>query len=490
MLKIAPNISDICRAALKAEFTGNFESGLIELAEFWDYRLPDAPPDISGLSKNEIGELLLRCGALYGFYGISKKELQEKSKDLITEAFSYFDETKNTFRQRECANYLALAYSRMGNKSNTEAWLHFSFDHPEIDYVYLHALIIESIVNLNAGDFAAAVRRLEFFEPNFKLTRNIYLQSCFYTNLGLAQKNLERFDAALENLLTGRDYFTKIDHKPYLASLENNIARLYQKKGNIKKSLEHSVRGLAITEELGDLYKMGGILDTMAQISFDQKAFPLALHYAEKAVAALEQTEYYAYLIEALETKIRCLVRLGRVEEALDGYARAFQFGERETGSGAVNARLRTTLATELREICILKIYREGGQLQFLDGLALTFAEEMNRPEGKISIVETGSNRLSEYGIEAGDMLVVESADISAIAEGDLIALKLRADGSAFYGFYFADWETKKIHLKYRYLPHSRVFDVRDVILLGRVVGFARFQSENQRSLRVVPLEI
>src|SRR4051812_41062973 len=84
MYKAIP-ITDVLETAKQAELTGNYEQGLADLAFFWDYENPHLLPSIDDYKPEDFADLLKACGILYGFWGISQKDVQEVSKDFLTE---------------------------------------------------------------------------------------------------------------------------------------------------------------------------------------------------------------------------------------------------------------------------------------------------------------------------------------------------------------------------------------------------------------------
>lgn len=501
------HVSDICRKARVAEQTGDYETGLRVLADFWDYREPDRDPNLPESITEESAELLLRCGILYGFYGYfysvsGYQKYQDKSLDLLTRAFMGYQQLglkEFRYEQRLCAVYLATAYSRYPNQENTETWLRFALSSQEIDWAYLQALILESNVLIKVKENETAIERLNSFTSFFLNSSDLLLKGNYFNNLGIALKNMGDFERARENLTKGCEIFKKLGHKINLIASLNNIALLHHRKGLaslssirpkhdlLNKVFQYLSQALGIAEELGLSRQIGDVLDSHAIVAFDTENFALALYYAEKAVSHLEKTEAFGTLVSAMETRMKCLIRLGRLVDALEDYKKASGIAEIHLDSYYLSG-LTGAFVSQTHETRIIKLYREGDYMTFLSDVSLIFPPGMHFEE-EISIIQATTNRSRFLGVEAGDYLVVEA---SAVQEGDLVAI-LHPNGTVFTGIFHIDQIHQKIFLRSPEGVEWLDFNIRPgndrSSKLGKIVGKTGFKKHLSKQLFVEPID-
>src|SRR5262249_45848307 len=150
-------------------------------------------PAFSDASQEETAELLLRYGALIGFCGhISQiANSQEQSKDLVTKALAEFIDLGNEEKIAECENYMALAYSRMGEWNESLVWLDSSVlrDIPARCGTRLHTHLIRALINLEKRDFHKNVDLLENIENVYLENGDAFLLCNYYSNLGISLKD-------------------------------------------------------------------------------------------------------------------------------------------------------------------------------------------------------------------------------------------------------------------------------------------------------------
>lgn len=481
-MKATLNVLQICRAAEQAEVTGNYQSGLDELVEFWDYLNPEKPPRIADLPERTQAELLLRAGALFGYLVGSNEKKQEFSKDLLTQAFYKFKHLGDEAKQAECANYLAVSYLRLGNMDESNIWLAVGLARKQIDSVFLHTIIVESLIKLTVGDFIPVLGKFFDYTTYFESTPNLFLKGIFYMNFALAKKNHDEFEESLEDFQTAVQIFRELGNKHYLALVENNIARLYQKEGLLEESLKQAVKALNSAEQSGHIQRIGSIYDTLAQIALDMQKAPLALHYSEKAIEVLETIDAYGYLVEACETKIRCHLKMNKVGDALLCFHEAMKIAVEKTGPTVIN-RLAATATDCFEKRHIVQLRREGGQLGFSDAYDLILPEAYRKKN--IIAVECATVRLRHLGIDAGNILVIEKTEVS---DGEFVALTAKY-GLAYFGF--LEKQGHSVLLRFKDGSDKKLrFPERDIKLLGRVVGVCTEVAEEWPVLQVQMLNL
>jgi len=474
-------VTEVCRAAYRAEISGKYESGLNLIIPYWNYKQPEMSVVKENLSDRETSEIFLRAGALYGFFGFSQPIFQETSKDLLTEALTCYQALDDEAKQAECCNYLALAYWRMGNLEESDAWLSLSLHRKKTDETFLHTLIVESLVNLTKGENLPVIGKFIDYRDLFLKSENLFLKGVFFMNFALAKKNIGESHETIKDFEKAADLFARLDNKPYFSMAQNNIARYFQNCKMFDKAMEYAQKAQSIALETGDLQKIGGIYDTQAQISLDLNSPLMAEYYAAKSIEVLSKTEAYGYLIESYETLLQCQLMLGKCSEALITYHQAMTVAADKCGKSVVE-RLTAAAAAAFKRSRSIKLYREGGALHFHEYYELVLPDGFFSAH-EITAIESASTRLEHIGIRAGDLIVVEQCDV---VSGDFIALNTKTNVS-YCGI--VDFVGERVILKFEAGAKRRLnFSIRDVQIVGKVIGHCRVENEYVNVLKVNPI--
>lgn len=311
----------------EAEMNGDYSRAYQLLSVFWnDFRMQ---PNTTELSDDLVAEVFLRCGSIAGYLGRSRKlsEAQEISRNLLAEAKHKFLQLESETKIAECDNYLALTYERIGDVKNARDCLNraFSRDIPVNHSTRLYSHIIDTLLNLAEKNYENIVQNCILLENLFQNCCNKIYQGCFYNNYGLALKNLERINEALDKFLTARHFFFEAGHHQYCGLLENNIAHLYIAKKQFKEAHNFADKAENTFKLVGDFCRQGYSLDTQASVFLAEENYEKALEYAEKGIRFLQNGENLMFLLETLKTKIKALTYINKHSEALECVAKAGQ---------------------------------------------------------------------------------------------------------------------------------------------------------------------
>lgn len=318
-MKNSPNLIIALSEAQTAEEKGQYEKAFELLSEYWDKY--SQFPNAVGLSEEESSELFLRFGGIIGFLGNSQKisNSQEISRNLLTQARQRFVSQANLDKASECENYLALAYSRTGEINEAFDWLNeaLSRNLPENQPARINSYVIETLLDIQGEKYEKVLRRCAELKQTFEKNATDLHNGSFYNNLAIAYKNSGERDEALKYLKVARDFFLKANHKIYYGAAENNLAQLCHKVGQFEEAHLCAERARKIFEEIGDKMREGYSLETRAQIFAAQGKYDKALGYVNDAIELLEGGESYRNLVESYRTKIKILLGLSRLTEAL-----------------------------------------------------------------------------------------------------------------------------------------------------------------------------
>jgi len=315
----SPNLVNTLSEAQAAESKGQYEKAFKCLAPFWDGY--SQFPSAIGLSDLETAELFLRFGGIVGFLGNSQKitNSQEISKNLLTQARRKFISLNNFEKVAECENYLALAYQRTGELTEAFDWLNESYSRnlPESNPTRINSYVIETILEIEGKKYEKVLSRCEELRVFFEKYALDLDRGCFYNNLALAHKNLGNQDKALQYLKLARSFLQKADHKIYYGATENNLAQFLHKGGFYEEAHICAKNAQKIFEQIGDRMREGYSLETRAQIFVAEGKPDKALKFVNSSIELLEDGESYRNLVESYRTKIKILLRLNRLSEAL-----------------------------------------------------------------------------------------------------------------------------------------------------------------------------
>lgn len=333
--KISPiEAVSIINEVFEAELIGDYSRAYQLLSVFWnDFRIR---PDIGELPADIRAEIYLRCGSIAGYLGRSKhlSNAQEVSRNLLTEAKEIFIRSGAEAKIAECENYLALSFERTGDVKNARLFLESAFEknipfnHP----TRLYSHIIDSLLKIAEKNFEEIVQASVILENLFQDCENNIYKGCFYNHYGLALKNTDKNEEALDKYLTARYFFFEAGHHQYCGALENNIANLYLAEKQFKEAHNFAQKAENSFKLVGDYSRQGFALDTRANIFLVEDDPAKALEFSDKAIKLLQNGENLNFLTEAYLTKIKILTKLGRDDDAFEISEKAKQIVEKIDG--------------------------------------------------------------------------------------------------------------------------------------------------------------
>jgi tetratricopeptide (TPR) repeat protein len=155
------------KCALIAEliYSGHFEEAREEFGELWP-GIGEKPE----LRFNSLlnAELLLQCGTLTGWLGSAKQiDVQEKAKNLITEALEIFQKLKNRIKIAEAQYEIGMCYWRVGSFDEARIVL------DEAKQIGTHEqrgkiLVRQTLIEISSGRYYEALQMLDNARPAFE----------------------------------------------------------------------------------------------------------------------------------------------------------------------------------------------------------------------------------------------------------------------------------------------------------------------------------
>ena len=473
----------------RLERCGKYEEALAELRYIWEDT--NSFPDLNGFAPREAAEILLRCGALFGYLGHNKQipDSQERSKNLLTEARNRFFALYDIEKIAECENHLALAYWRSGELVEAETWIEESLSQniPSASLIRLHSHIIKGLTQIPTKKYSEIIANLKSVEKEFLACGDYCLQGDFYNNYGLALKNTGEINGALKNLEAARYCFQKAGHLIYLGVVENNLAQLYKQVGRFAEAHKTIDSATRTFKQIKDRTREGFSLDTKAQIFFDEKKYREALKVVEKANFILAKSENAAYVVETYLSKAKILLYLESMTAAFLCLSDAVQIAK--------------TRISEEKAAALVKEFEVLLKEKSAPVITRTFSEKEQGAEAEEERLELvlhptiahyqdfqgvwiKNTHLESFGLQKDSLAVVTRTEIK---RGDLVAINEIATDSVMCGFYDSDFGLVCLE---GIDEEPRLFDEQEIEILGKIVGVGKTDKNSKGKIEIKPLNL
>jgi len=256
----------------------------------------------------------------------------------LTEAIEIFESLNLPEEAAEAGVWLGFAFNNCGEVAECEVIYNCIEEqfkdgsHP----ISLLVTINRLFIYISNNQIAAAVKLIKKQAPDFELCRDVRLQAMFHNNAGIIFRRQGDLNAAVHHYNIALDLVAKLKITDFEARMLNNLAYIYKDQKNFTEAHASAEDSLRLFLSGGNLNGIPIIFDTKALIYLDQGKFPLALKAAESAIENFEQGEDYTELTEAIWTKILCLLRLERNEEAFSEFVSLQNIAAERIGDAAV----------------------------------------------------------------------------------------------------------------------------------------------------------
>lgn len=324
-------VENICALVSVFIYAGQFEEAREELGDLWP-GLGERPE--TKFSPEVNAELLLQCGTLTGWLGSAKQiDVQEKAKDIITEALEIFQSLKNAIKVAEARYELGVCYWRIG-----------AFDEARIilgkaqeiatDEQKGKILVRQTLVEISTGRHHKALTMLEHARPAFEnyphaLKGRWHGQmALILRRLGSAEAQTDYYDRAIVEYTAAIYHYEQAGHDRYRGNNLNNLAFLLSKTGHYREAHDHLEQARIIFEKLNDPGNIAQVDETRARVLLAEKRYPEAEMVISEVVKSLEQGGEQALLTDALAIKATVLARLGETRLSIDTFNQAIGIGE------------------------------------------------------------------------------------------------------------------------------------------------------------------
>jgi len=327
-----------------SEFTyaGQYEQAKEALGDLWQG--VGERPALGGYAPEVMAEVLLQCGTLSGFLGDAQaRDVQEKAKDMLSEALRLFESSNNPEKVSEAKCELGCCYFRLG-----------AYDEARI--VYQEALTGASpelrgkiivggaIIEIFTGHYERA-HQLLMDEKSFFDEASDALRGRWHGQMGLllrktARGRIEYFDRSIIEFTAAIYHCEQAGHIRYCGRNMNNLAPILYKLGRYAEAHEQLDKAHLIFSRLRDEGNIAQVEETRARAFIAEKRYVDALRVIKGVVEVFERSGESALLVDALTNKAIAQARLGDRSGAAETFRQAVKLGE-ESG-----ARFNMGLAT------------------------------------------------------------------------------------------------------------------------------------------------
>lgn len=339
-----------CELAQQLENKGDFDAARAALSAFWPR--PGERPQLNGLAPSVAAELLLRAGVITGAGPKSQfaDASQESAKNLISESLSIFESLNYQQKIDEAQVELALCYWRTGELNEARVLLEETLSRLKAESeLRCRAILRLAIVEIDASQPNQSLNLLTTNSALFQKIENDTLRGSYHVTLGNVLENLwekeqrsDYLDRALIEYAAASFHFEQVDHRSYLANVQNNLGFLYFKINRCEEALDHLDYARRVLVSLADITTLAQVDETRASVFLRQGLASEAERAARSSVHTLEQTDRHGLLAESLLTHGRSLARLGRYNDSLVAFQRAINLAQL---TGSINKAAEAALA-------------------------------------------------------------------------------------------------------------------------------------------------
>ncbi len=467
----------------KLERCGRYEEALSELRHIWEDTTTF--PDVSGFVSRDAAEILLRCGSLIGFLGHTKQipNLQEKSKNLLTEARHRFLDIYDIEKIAECENYLALAYWRTGELVEAETWIEEALLHklPNSGHTRLYSYIIQCLIFFQLKKFKENLSHLRGIENDFKRFGNNGLKGDFYNHYALNLRKTGKQTTALEKYNLAKNYLQKANHQNTLAIVENNISYLYKHQHRFAEAHQAIDNAVEIFKKVKDHTREGFSLDTKALIYCDEGKYKEALKVIEKAIGILRRSENADYLVETYLSKAKILLYLDLSTKAFLCLSDAVQIAKTKISEDRAENLVKDfeAILQEKTAPVINKTFTEKDR--DTETLELVLHSSISHYQ-EFQGVWIKNSHLENFGLRKGSLAVVTKENIK---RGDLVAINEIATKSVICGLYDSDFGLVCLEIVG---GEPQLYNEDEIEILGKIVGVGNSTKDSKGKIIVDPI--
>jgi hypothetical protein len=170
-------------------------------------------------------------------------------------------------------------------------------------------------------EFDRGVKLIKKISVPMSLCKDLRLKAMFHNQAGMIYRRSHLFEHSAFHFSEAIRFSRKSNNLRFIAVNYNNLSLLYCDTKKFNEAHSSVAKSIKILTEINYCGLLPHALDTKALIYLDENKFSKALKTIEEALEHFYQGEDYNGLTAALWTKVRCLLRLERPEDALLTFA-------------------------------------------------------------------------------------------------------------------------------------------------------------------------
>ncbi len=313
-------------------------------------------------------ELLRLCGVFLSFYGFARslKDYQIRGKNLLMNAAEIFEENKISDKAAEAKINLAFCYWNLGEVNEMEAILNMvesDFSKNLLHPIYLRVRLNRLLIHLWKQDIKSGLEVIDDIALSMQFCTDLRLLAMFHNQAGIFYRISKNYNKAVFHLNEAVRFADEAKNKLFAAFNFNNLALVYKDIKDFQSALKYITDSIEQAEKLNNKGFLPHALDTKALIFLDWNKPKNALDTIKKSIESFKKGEDYRGLTDAIWTKVRCLLRLGRKEDALADFVELENIAAEQIGEIAVK-KFRKHLSDELYVLRNLPLAEEVNEFR------------------------------------------------------------------------------------------------------------------------------
>jgi tetratricopeptide (TPR) repeat protein len=364
-------LEQICSKTSELIYAGQYESARNELGELWA-GMGERPQ--LNFTPQLNAEILLQCGTLSGWLGSAKQlDIQEKAKDLLTEALHIFQTLRIKTKVSETQCELGNCYFRQGSYDKARIILDKAIKGLEDAELQTKILIRRASIEIWLGKYHEAWEMLNkarhaFDNSSHALKGRWHGQmALILQKLATTEGRIDYSDRAIIEFTAAIYHYEEAKHERYCAINLNNLAMLLYQLGRYSETHEHLDRAHTFLDKLKDVGLLAQVEETRARALVAEERYQEARRVIIGVVDTFEKGGEHALLADALTIKGTVQARIGDYSYSLHTFRRAIDTAE---NAGALSNAGRAALsmieehgAERLSEYETYSLYRRADRL-------------------------------------------------------------------------------------------------------------------------------
>ena len=343
-----------CRVAADLTHKGQYEAAREALGEL----CPGigVRPDVHRLPPDVAAEVLLQCGALTGLHGGARNVsgVQERAKDLLTEAVRLFQSLGNYQKASEAQGELGACYWRLGAHDDARAMMREALKPLRESDVELKAkiLIRLTLAEVWENRYHEALSILREAEPVFASANDALKgrwhgqRAIVYLKLSVTEYRADYADRAIIEFTAAIHHYEQARHERYCALNLNNLAFLLYKLGRYREAHEHLDRAQLIFTKLKDAGNLAQVDETRARVLTAERRYRDADRIIADVIKTFEAGGESGLLADALTVQGVVWARLGGFDASINILKEAIRVAQ-DSGSPVSAGHAALTLIEE-----------------------------------------------------------------------------------------------------------------------------------------------